>query len=96
MIFGAFSLSRTFLLPFFGRLSDRRGRKPLIVCGLFCYALISLAFMGAGSVETLILVRFFQGIASAMIMPVSQAYVGDITPVGSEGLSMGLFNMSVF
>jgi MFS family permease len=96
MIFGAFSLSRTFLLPFFGRLSDRRGRKPFIVCGLFCYALISLAFMGAGSVETLILVRFFQGIASAMIMPVSQAYVGDITPVGSEGLSMGLFNMSVF
>jgi MFS family permease len=96
MIFGAFSLSRTFLLPFFGRLSDRRGRKPFIVCGLFCYALISLAFMLANSVEALIVVRFFQGIASAMIMPVSQAYVGDITPAGSEGLSMGLFNMSVF
>ncbi|HSM75789.1 MAG TPA: MFS transporter [Desulfobacterales bacterium] len=96
MIFGAFSLSRTFLLPFFGRLSDRRGRKPFIVCGLLCYALISLAFMRAGSVETLILVRFVQGIASAMIMPVSQAYVGDITPVGNEGLTMGLFNMSVF
>lgn len=96
MIFGAFSLSRTFLLPFFGRLSDRRGRKPFIVFGLFCYALISLAFMFSGSVQTLILIRFFQGIASAMIMPVSQAYVGDITPVGNEGLSMGLFNMSVF
>jgi MFS family permease len=96
MIFGAFSLSRTFLLPFFGRLSDRRGRKPFIVCGLLCYALISLAFMFASSVQALILVRFFQGVASAMIMPVSQAYVGDITPVGNEGLSMGLFNMSVF
>jgi MFS family permease len=47
-------------------------------------------------VEALIVVRFLQGIASAMIMPVTQAYVGDITPDGGEGFVMGLFNMSVF
>ena len=96
LIFGAFSLSRTFLLPYFGRLSDQKGRKPLIVTGLFAYALVSIAFIFSETVETLILLRFLQGIASAMIMPVSLAYVGDITPVGREGFSMGLFNMSVF
>ncbi len=31
-----------------------------------------------------------------MIMPVVQAYVGEITPQGKEGYSMGMFNMSMF
>lgn len=96
LIFGAFSLSRTVLLPYFGRLSDRKGRKPFILTGLFCYALVSLAFTFADSVTTLIVIRFFQGASSAMIMPVVQAYVGDITPVNREGFVMGLFNMSMF
>lgn len=96
LIFGAFSLSRTVFLPIFGRRSDRSGRKPYIVIGMGGYTLISFAFMWAGSVESLIFVRFIQGIASAMIMPVTQAYVGDITPEDREGTTMGYFNMSTF
>ena len=64
--------------------------------GLFAYTLISFAFVISNSVESLILLRFVQGAASAMIMPVVQAYVGEITPEGSEGYSMGLFNLSMF
>jgi len=96
LIFGSFSLSRTFLLPLFGRLSDRNGRKPFIITGIFSYTLISIAFVFSGNVETLIILRFLQGAGSAMVMPVVQAYVGEITPEGSEGYSMGLFNLSMF
>ncbi len=96
LIFGAFSLSRTLFLPFFGRRSDRKGRKPYIIAGLISYALISAAFIFWKNVEAFIVIRFIQGIASAMIMPIAQAYIGDITPVGREGFTMGLFNMSVF
>ena len=96
LIFGSFSLSRTFFLPYFGRKSDRSGRKHLIVTGLAGYTLISVAFIFSGNVETLIAIRFLQGIASSMMMPVIQAYVGDITPKGREGFTMGLFNMSLF
>jgi DHA1 family multidrug resistance protein-like MFS transporter len=96
LIFGAFSLSRTFFLPYFGRLSDKKGRKPFIVTGLLAYTLISFVFMMADSVDALITIRFFQGIASAMIMPVLQAYVGDITLPGKEGLTMGLFHTALF
>jgi MFS family permease len=96
LIFGAFSLSRTFFLPYFGRKSDKKGRKPFIVTGLFSYAVISVAFILSSGVEALIVIRFIQGITSAMIMPVVQAYVGDITPRGKEGWIMGLFNMSMF
>jgi MFS family permease len=96
LIFGAFSLSRTFFLPYFGRLSDLKGRKPFIVPGFLAYALISVAFVYSNSVDSLIVIRFFHGIASAMLMPVIQAYIGDITPKGREGITMGMFNMSLF
>lgn len=95
-IFSVFSLSRTILLPVFGALSDKTGRKPYITAGLLGYALVSVAFIAADSIWGLITVRFFQGIASAMIMPVAQAYIGDITPKDSEGFTMGVFNLSVF
>jgi DHA1 family multidrug resistance protein-like MFS transporter len=96
LIFGAFSISRTVFLPWFGRLSDVKGRKPFIVPGFLAYALISLAFIYSNTVNTLITIRFIQGIASAMLMPVIQAYIGDITPRGREGITMGAFNMSLF
>ncbi|MFW6240631.1 MAG: MFS transporter [Thermodesulfobacteriota bacterium] len=96
LIFGAFALSRAFFLPYFGRRSDRGGRKPYIVAGLLGYALVSVAFLAVHDVESLIVIRFVQGIASAMIMPVCQAYVGDLTPPSREGAVMGLFNMSIF
>ena len=95
-IFGAFSISRTFFLPYFGRLSDRKGRKPFITIGLILYTLIAFVFIWMDTVTSLIVTRFLQGIASAMIMPVVQAYVGDITPKGHEGTVMGFFNVSVF
>jgi MFS family permease len=68
----------------------------LIVSGLLAYTVISFGFIFFREVNALIVLRFFQGIASAMLMPIIQAYVGDITPAGKEGFSMGLFNMSLF
>ncbi len=85
VMIGAFSLSRTFFLPYFGRLSDIKGRKPIIVPGFLAYALISVAFVYSTSIDTLIIIRFFHGIASAMLMPVIQAYIGDIIQEGREG-----------
>jgi len=96
LIFGAFSISRSLFLPYFGRLSDRKGRKPFIVVGLVAYAAVSFAFMLTEDVSGLIIIRFFQGIASAMLMPVCQAYIGDITPKGREGTVMGTFNVAMF
>ena len=96
MIFASFSLSRAFLLPYFGMVSDKKGRKPFIVTGLFLYTIISFIFIFCDTINSLIAVRFLQGIASAMIAPVVQAYVGDITPKDKEGFVMGTFNISMF
>ncbi len=96
LIFGAFSITRTLFVSYFGKLSDRRGRKPFITLGLFLYFLVSLFYAASKSVEALILLRLGQGFASAMVLPVAQAYVGDMIPPDQEGRLMGLFNISLF
>lgn len=96
LIFGAFSLTRTIFVPYFGKLSDRKGRKPFVTTGLFFYFLVSLFYAASKSVEALILLRLGQGFASAMVLPVAQAYVGEMIPPGQEGRVMGLFNISLF
>lgn len=96
MIYGGFALARTCFLAYFGRRSDAAGRKPYILTGLAGYTLISLGFLVTLDVPGLIVLRAIQGVASAMIMPVCQAYVGDITPEKREGFTMGSFNMSIF
>ena len=96
LIFGAFSLTRTIFVPYFGKLSDIKGKKPLLTLGLFLYFLVSLLYLISSNVHTLILIRLGQGFASAMIFPVAQAYVGMITPKHKEGFIMGLFNISLY
>ncbi|RJR19732.1 MAG: MFS transporter [Desulfobacteraceae bacterium] len=96
LIFGAFSLTRTLFVPYFGRLSDRIGRKLLLTSGLMLYAFLSVLYAASATVEVLILLRLGQGFASAMILPVAQAYVGMIAPAFKEGRVMGLFSMSLY
>jgi DHA1 family multidrug resistance protein-like MFS transporter len=96
LIFGLFSLSRSVVMPFYGRLSDLLGRKVFIVAGLAAYSVASLGYVFAQGVVSLSLVRLFHGLASAAILPIVMALVGDLTPRGSEGRSMGLFSTAFF
>ena len=96
LVFTAFSISRALLGPFVGRLSDRVGRKSLMIAGLGIYAAISLLYVSADSLWQLGLFRFLQGIGSVMVLPLAQAYVGDMTPVGKEGRYMNAFYASQF
>lgn len=96
LIFGAFSLTRSIFVPYFGKLSDKRGKKPFLTAGLFIFFLLSLLYPLSKGVGALILLRLGQGFASAMVLPVAQAYVGMITPSEKEGRVMGLFNISLY
>ena len=96
LVFAAFSISRAVLGPFVGRLSDRIGRKPLILAGLAVYAAVSVLYAVAANLWQLGIFRFVQGIASVMVTPIAQAYVGDLTPPGSEGRTLNAFYASQF
>ncbi|MFC2002174.1 MFS transporter [Chloroflexota bacterium] len=92
VIFASFPISRTLATPIFGRISDRRGRKPFISIGLLAYGIISLGFIFINTVHQLVLMRLLHGVAGALILPIAQAYVGDISPPGEEGKWMGYAN----
>ena len=96
LIFASFAISRTLVTPFFARLSDRKGRKLLLVIGLFTYALISFAYVLATEVYQLVLIRLVHGVSGAMILPIAQAYIGDLSPEGEEGKWMGYSNAAFF
>jgi len=69
LIFGAFSLTRALFVPYFGKLSDRKGRKPFITTGLFLYFLVSLFYAASKSVGALILLRLGQGLCRPWCFP---------------------------
>lgn len=96
VIFAGFSISRALFMPVVGRISDRQGRRRFICAGLLIYTLISLGYIWAGSVSQLTMIRVLHGFASAMIIPIAQAYIGDLSPEGEEGTWMGYFNAAFF
>ncbi len=64
----------------FGPLSDRYGRKPILVPGLFALALSTLAVGFSPSYEVFIGLRVVQGIAAATFGPAAIAYLGEVLP----------------
>lgn len=80
ILLGAFMFTRSFLARPFGKLSDRIGRKAVILTGMFLYALLAYLFTLPDSWWGLIFVRVMQGTASAMVWPVGEALVVDSAP----------------
>lgn len=96
MIIAAFSVSRGLLQPVVGNLSDRWGRKGFLVTGLFVYGLVGLLIPQAGSILNLLLIRAFQGVGSAMIVPIGMAYMSVLAPPGHEGRYQSYLNIAIF
>lgn len=95
-IFACFALSRGIFAPLIGKFSDQNGRKKLIVYGLVLYIIFSIGYVIPSNGWFLAFVRFMQGLASVMVTPIAQSYIGDITPRGKEGQYMNLFYISLF
>lgn len=94
LITASFNLARTFFNPLSGRLSDRWGRKPFITLGLLLYTLVSVLYVLADRIETLILVRILHGSTSVLVAPIAMALVADIAPKQRMGLYLGTQNMA--
>lgn len=89
VIVGSFSLMQFLFAPWWGRLSDRVGRRPVLLIGLAGSALSYLLFAFAGSYWTLLLSRVLAGGMGATVN-VAQAYLADVSPVERRARAMGL------
>jgi DHA1 family tetracycline resistance protein-like MFS transporter len=89
VVVGSFSLMQFLFAPWWGRLSDRIGRRPVLLIGLAGSALSYLLFAFAGGFWTLLLSRLLAGGMGATVN-VAQAYLADVTPQERRAGAMGL------
>ncbi len=102
VIMAAFSAMQFVCAPFWGRLSDRIGRRPVILIGLAGSALSYVVFAIASGLQgeakeyalwVILGSRMLAGVMGANIS-VAQAYMADITPPEKRSKSMGLIGMA--
>ncbi len=88
-LIGVYSLMQLLFAPLWGRLSDRLGRRPILLVSLSASAVSYVLLAGAWSLPMLFAARLFAGIAGANI-PVAQAYIADVTSGTDRARGMGL------
>lgn len=88
-MFAAYSLGQFFGEPFWGRLSDRIGRRPVLIVTIIANTLAYLALAFAPNIWVAMIIRLFGGFGSGNISTI-QGYMADVTPPEKRAGRMGL------
>ena len=95
ILMAIYALMQLIFSPMWGELSDRFGRRPILMIGLLGNGL-SLLFMGlASSIWVLFIARAMAGLLASATMPTSYAYVGDSTSEDDRGRGMGILGAAM-
>lgn len=86
----AFALAYMICAPLLGPLSDRFGRKRLILSGLVIFAASTLLIAFAQQFATVLVLRALSGIGASLIMPSIFAMVGERSAPAQRGKSIGV------
>lgn len=100
LIFASYSAMQFVFSPIWGRLSDRYGRRPILLISTAGAAVSYVLFARGTALENhtaalwlLVVSRVFAGICGGNIT-VAQAYIADITPPAERSKKMGLIGMA--
>lgn len=93
LVLSSFSFMQFLFAPMWGRLSDRHGRRPVLLVTLAGGTLAYAMFALARDVPTVLASRILAGLFGANI-PVAQAYVADVTTPENRARGMGLLGMA--
>jgi MFS family permease len=87
VIFAIYAFGVIAGLILFGNLSDRLGRKPLLLFGLALSAVSALLFLLAGSLVPVYAARVVSGLSAGIFTGTATAYVIDLAPAGRRRLA---------
>lgn len=95
-VLAIYSIASFISAPFFGMLSDKTGRRPLLIVGLLVFALSFFIFaVLSHSLTVLYITRFVGGMASGALYTATTSMVADLTSVQERTKYMGLVGMSM-
>ncbi len=90
LLMAIYAIMQLIFSPIWGELSDRFGRRPIMLLGLFGNGL-SMLFMGlANSMPILLASRALAGVLASATLPTAYAYIGDSTTEDQRGAGMGI------
>ena len=98
-IIASFSAMQFFFAPVWGRLSDRIGRRPVMLisnlgaAGSYALFAIACSMTGTAGLVWILISRVFAGICGANLS-VASAYIADISPPEKRSARMGLIGMA--
>lgn len=95
LLVAAFSLTQLLFSPLAGRLSDKVGRKKIIVVGMLIFAVSEWLFGFSNGAFMLFAARMLGGIGAALIMPAVMAYTADVTTMEDRAKGMGFINAAI-
>jgi len=95
LLIAIYSMMQFIFAPIWGKQSDRFGRKPILLIGIFGNALSLLLFGLAPNLWMLFVARALSGILSSATLPTAMAYVGDSTSDEERSGGMGLMGAAM-
>ncbi len=89
-IVSGFLLGYVGVLPLIGRISDLRGRVPVLLGCLVVFAVGSIVTAAAFDLTSIVVGRFIQGVGGGGLIPPTLALVADVWPADRRGLPLGI------
>ena len=93
IVLASYTLGQFLFTPLLGSLSDRIGRRPILMFGLLCNTIFLISFGLASALWMAIAVRFLAGAGNGNIA-VTRAYIGDISTRAQLPVRMGMIGAS--
>ena len=78
-----------------GRLSDRLGRRPMVIAGWLVYAAVYLAFAAVTDTVALVATFLIYGVHFGLTEPVEKAWVAEMAPASLRGRAFGWYHGAV-
>ena len=95
LLMSVYSLMQFIFSPMWGRISDRIGRKPVLIIGVIGLSLSFFLMAFSSQLWMLFAARIIGGFLSAANMPTVMAYVADVTTKEDRGKGMGIVGAAV-